>query len=200
MSDSEGPPQKKPRLGKAETGGVDGNEVREKRSAFLSSLTRSVTPPLRSSSKLPTESVPAFEPVSSKVSVPVPDTRRCIQSPIQLTHIRDLPSNHNVDTVRITDLLRDPMIRECWQFNYLFDVDWLMAQFDSDVRDLIKVKVVHGSWKREAPNRIAIEVHLRGNFDYTKLIRRYRKLANDTRTSKQSPLIFQIPLGPITAR
>ncbi|PKY01483.1 phospholipase D/nuclease [Aspergillus campestris IBT 28561] len=49
------------------------------------------------------------------------------------------------------------MIRECWQFNYLFDVDFLMSQFDDDVRALVKVKVVHGSWKREAPNRVRID-------------------------------------------
>jgi tyrosyl-DNA phosphodiesterase-1 len=50
------------------------------------------------------------------------------------------------------------MIRECWQFNFLFDVDFLMSQFDEDVRRLVQVKVVHGSWKKDAPNRIRIEV------------------------------------------
>ena len=50
------------------------------------------------------------------------------------------------------------MIRECWQFNYLFDVDFLMSHFDEDVRSLVQVKVVHGSWEREAPNRIRVEV------------------------------------------
>ena len=50
------------------------------------------------------------------------------------------------------------MIRECWQFNYCIDVDYLMSQFDEDVRGLVQVKVVHGSWKREAPNRIRIDV------------------------------------------
>lgn len=60
----------------------------------------------------------------------------------------------------LRDLLGDPMIRECWQFNYLFDVDYLMGQFDEDVRDLVAVKVVHGSWKREAPNRVRVDVFL----------------------------------------
>lgn len=63
-----------------------------------------------------------------------------------------------MDTVRLRDILGDPMIRECWQFNYLIDVDFLMSQFDEDVRSLVSVKVVHGSWKREAPNRIRIDV------------------------------------------
>jgi tyrosyl-DNA phosphodiesterase-1 len=81
-----------------------------------------------------------------------------INSPIQLTHIRDLPEGNNVDTIRLRDILGDPMIRECWQFNYLFDVDFLMSQFDEDVRGLIQVKVVHGSWRREDSNRIRVEV------------------------------------------
>jgi tyrosyl-DNA phosphodiesterase-1 len=40
----------------------------------------------------------------------------------------------------------------------MFDVDFLMKQFDEDVRGLVTVKVVHGSWKKESPNRIMIDV------------------------------------------
>lgn len=83
-----------------------------------------------------------------------------INSPIQLTHIQDLPAGNNVDTVRLREILGDPMIRECWQFNYLFDVDFLMSQFDEDVRGLVQVKVVHGSWRKEDTNRIRVEVSL----------------------------------------
>jgi tyrosyl-DNA phosphodiesterase-1 len=45
---------------------------------------------------------------------------KLIPSPIQLTNIRDLPasSGNNVDTIRLRDILGDPMIRECWQFNF----------------------------------------------------------------------------------
>ncbi|KAJ5150043.1 hypothetical protein N7448_001621 [Penicillium atrosanguineum] len=64
---------------------------------------------------------------------------------------------YNVDTVKLRDILGDPMIRECWNFNYLFDVDFVMNQFDEDVRSLVQVKVVHGSWEREAANRIRVE-------------------------------------------
>lgn len=63
-----------------------------------------------------------------------------------------------MDTVRLRDILGEPMIRECWQFNYLFDVDFLMSQFDEDVRSLVQVKVVHGSWERESANRIRVDV------------------------------------------
>jgi tyrosyl-DNA phosphodiesterase-1 len=89
---------------------------------------------------------------------------KILNSPIQLTHIRDLPTANNVDTVRLCDILGDPMIRECWQFNYLIDVDFVMSHFDEDVRSLVQVKIVHGSWQKEAPNRIRIEV------SYTHLI------------------------------
>lgn len=88
------------------------------------------------------------------------DNPLIIPSPIRLTRIRDLPPNsdNNVDTVTLGEILGDPMIRECWQFNYMFDVDFLMRQFDPDVRDLVKVKVVHGSWQRESANRMMIDV------------------------------------------
>lgn len=95
-----------------------------------------------------------------------PDTKgtarptQFVNSPVQLTHIRDLPDGNNVDAVRLRDILGDPMIRECWQFNYLFDVDFLMSQFDEDVRGLVQVKVVHGSWRKEDTNRIRVEVSL----------------------------------------
>lgn len=138
--------------------------------AGLSSLHRSISPPRKSSplqSHPPTlESLDQLEVkndtgdrngLNQRVSRP-----RLIPSPFRLTHIRDLPDRrgHNHDTVKLRDILGDPMIRECWQFNYLFDVDFMMAHFDEDVRGLVKVKVVHGSWKKEAENRIRVDVSL----------------------------------------
>lgn len=49
-----------------------------------------------------------------------------VPSPIRLMRIRDLPASANTDTVGLSNILGDPLIRECWQFNYLFDVDFLM--------------------------------------------------------------------------
>lgn len=138
----------------------------------LASLHRSITPPVLSRSKGP-KTPPQPQPEHNATQPASPSTQttkkendaeskkgNIIPSPIQLTHIRDLPasSGHNTDTVRLRDILGDPLIRECWQFNYLFDVDFLMSQFDEDVRRLVKVKVVHGSWKRDAPNRQRIDV------------------------------------------
>jgi tyrosyl-DNA phosphodiesterase-1 len=47
-------------------------------------------------------------------------------SPIQLTKIKDLAPEQNVDAVSLKDILGDPLIRECWNFNFLFDLDFVM--------------------------------------------------------------------------
>ena len=185
MSDPMEPPRKRAKLDETGAENVDARQLRQRRSAFLSSLSRSVTPPLRNTASLQETLTPHGQREDSNAatqSTPAAsDKRIVIRSPFQLTHIRDLPADHNVDAVRVTDILGDPMIRECWQFNYLFDVDWLMAQFDSDTRDLVQVKIVHGSWKREAPNRIGIEVgHYRMRL--SKLTWSNRKHVNDSRT------------------
>ncbi|PGH27033.1 hypothetical protein AJ80_01218 [Polytolypa hystricis UAMH7299] len=123
------------------------------RTKSLVSLSRSITPP-------PSRRPQAEEEHSFRSQKkPNSSLSSSIPSPIQLTHIRDISasSGNNVDAIKLRDILGDPLIKECWQFNYLFDVDFLMSQFDEDVRGLVKVKVVHGSWKREAPNRIRID-------------------------------------------
>jgi tyrosyl-DNA phosphodiesterase 1 len=79
-------------------------------------------------------------------------------SPFQLTWIRDLPEASNVDAVSLRDILGDPLIAECWEFNYLHDLDFLMTSFDQDVRDLVQVHVVHGFWKNEDQSRLSLKV------------------------------------------
>ena len=76
-----------------------------------------------------------------------------MESPFQLTRIADLPPSSNVDTVTLKDILGDPLISECWEFNYLHNLDFLMDAFDEDVRDLVKVHVIHGFWKQEDTGR-----------------------------------------------
>jgi hypothetical protein len=70
-----------------------------------------------------------------------------LPSPFKLTNIKDLPDASNVDTITLKDLLGDPLISECWEFNYLHDLDFLMNSFDPDVRTLVKVHVIHGFWR-----------------------------------------------------
>lgn len=49
-----------------------------------------------------------------------------VPSPIRLTRIEDLGPHRNVDSVGLTEILGDPMIKECWNFNFLFDLDFVM--------------------------------------------------------------------------
>ncbi len=49
-----------------------------------------------------------------------------VPSPVQLNNVKDLPSSSNVDTVKLSEILGDPMINECWLFNYLFEMDFVM--------------------------------------------------------------------------
>ncbi|GJN66903.1 hypothetical protein PLIIFM63780_004372 [Purpureocillium lilacinum] len=81
---------------------------------------------------------------------------RVLPSPWQLTWIRDLPEELNRDAVSLKDLLGDPLISECWEFNFLHDIDFLMSAFDADTKHLVKVHVVHGFWKREDTNRLIL--------------------------------------------
>lgn len=48
-----------------------------------------------------------------------------VSSPIQLSRVEGLPPTNNIDTVSLHDIVGDPLIKECWAFNYLFDVDFL---------------------------------------------------------------------------
>lgn len=49
-----------------------------------------------------------------------------VQSPVQLNFIEELPASSNVDCISLGSILGDPMIKECWLFNYLFDMDFVM--------------------------------------------------------------------------
>lgn len=80
-----------------------------------------------------------------------------ISSPIQLTRIKDFSPAQNIDTITLHDILGDPMIKECWNFNYLFDIDFVMQHIDADVRNLIKLKIIHGFWKKDDERRIRLQ-------------------------------------------
>jgi hypothetical protein len=52
------------------------------------------------------------------------------------------------------------LIAECWEFNYLHDIDFLISHFDEDTRHLVQVHVVHGFWKKEDKSRLMLQVSL----------------------------------------
>ncbi|QUC17203.1 uncharacterized protein UV8b_01444 [Ustilaginoidea virens] len=103
------------------------------------------------------------QPSSLRTPVSPPRKSRRLEvahwkSPWQLTRIRDLPEHVNRDAVSLKDILGDPLITECWEFNYLHDISFLMDAFDPDTRHLVDVHVVHGFWKQEDLNRATISV------------------------------------------
>jgi Tyrosyl-DNA phosphodiesterase len=121
-------------------------EIRSRRSNFLSSLNRGVSPPGASGRQLSLQakmepemkSQTKSETVISRmfsVSSSVPERLekapefskpQIIPSPFKLTRIRDLPAMANVDTIGVRDILGQVMLKEVWLFDYLFDIDWVM--------------------------------------------------------------------------
>ncbi|KAL7275292.1 hypothetical protein RUND412_001773 [Rhizina undulata] len=88
---------------------------------------------------------------TGKASMAKPsDSRRIIPSPFYLTKVEDLPDSENTDAMGIQDILGDPMIKEAWIFSFVMEIDWLMAQFDPDVRGSVIVKLIYGSWEEES--------------------------------------------------
>ena len=127
----------------------DGDESREL--SAPRSLNHPVSPPLKKRRLETPPSTNDAKPAETQSTSP-----KTIPSPFHLTRIRDLPANFNQDTVTLRDLLGDPLISECWEFNYMHDIDFLMSAFDEDTRHLVKAHVVHGFWKHEDPSRLAL--------------------------------------------
>lgn len=101
----------------------------------------------------------ALASLSRPISPPRKRFRQVVQkSPWQLTRIRDVPEELNKDTVTLEDILGDPSITECWQFNFLHDIPFVMDAFDRRVRDSVQLHVVHGFWKRNDLNRVVLSV------------------------------------------
>lgn len=111
-----------------------------------------------------------------------------VPSPIQLTRIRDLPPAANIDTIALRDIVGDPLIVEMWQFNYMFDVDFLMGSLDEDVRSSMRVKVVHGSWRIEDVQRQMLEEWAK-QYPNLEVIQAYMPEAFGTHHSKMMILI-----------
>ena len=47
-------------------------------------------------------------------------------SPFRLMRIQDLGATENVDTITLSDILSDPLIRVVYNFNFLFSIDFIM--------------------------------------------------------------------------
>lgn len=176
-------------------------EVRAKRSAFLGSLTKPVSPPHKGKSS-PVhgerthrcrDQLSASKPISSPQDVAgdvsmsanhaTHASQKVLTSPFQLMKVTGLPAQDNIDTVSLHDVLGDPLIKQAWIFNFCFDINWTMQHFDQDVRDLVDVKIVHGSWRKEDGNRLTIQEHLK-NWKNVQEIQAYMPDAFGTHHSK----------------
>ena len=102
----------------------------------------------------PTADLRAFSTVSSTKSLSKPP--KLIPSPFSLTTVESLPDSHNVSTVSLPSILSDPLLRQAWIFNYLHSIPFIISNLDPDTASLVNVHIVHGFWKREDPNRIAL--------------------------------------------
>lgn len=139
----------------------------------IRSLNRDITPPLASNrdNRPGAELVPPLAPLvcqeddilprNVKETMQPPSngshSSSFVPSPISLTRIRDLPQDCNLDTVTLRDILGDPLIKEAWIFNYLHNIPFIMSALDPDVRDIVAVKIIHGSWKQEDAQGAAIK-------------------------------------------
>ena len=106
-----------------------------------------------------------------------------VPSPVQLISVEDLPKTLNIDTISLKDILGNPLIKECWVFNYCFDVDFVMSQFDKDIRDSVQVKIVHGSWRKDDSNKTQID-EAAGRYPNVQAITAYMPEAYGTHHSK----------------
>lgn len=82
--------------------------------------------------ELPTSTYRSISPPPLRRPAPPELSRsvlKCVPSPVSLTTTPKLAASNNVDTVSLSDILSDPLIKECWNFNYLHDVDYVMCEF-----------------------------------------------------------------------
>lgn len=151
------PPPKRQRL--SHDGGADGVT-----GSLPRSLSTPISPPRRRRRVSPADLSDVLEEEmrASSSATANGSVMQAFRSPLQLTWIHDLPEAANTDAVKLRDLLGDPLIAECWDFNYLHDIDFLMDAFDEDVRGLVNVHVVHGFWKREDESRLRLQVSRHG--------------------------------------
>ncbi|EPE02512.1 tyrosyl-dna phosphodiesterase [Ophiostoma piceae UAMH 11346] len=123
----------------------------------LESMLRSVSPP-RKRQRSGAESTTSVTP-SAPSSTREPGDQNSLRSPFQLTAIRDLPASANVDTLTVKDVFGSPNLVECWEFNYLHNLNFLLSSFDeAAVSRGLAVHVVHGFWKSDDPRRNALEI------------------------------------------
>jgi tyrosyl-DNA phosphodiesterase-1 len=90
----------------------------------LMGLERGISPPILRRYHLVAEA--QQDTTRERADIVEEDCKTHLSSPFQLTHIRDIAPSQNVDAVQLENILGNPMIKECWNFNFLFDIDFVM--------------------------------------------------------------------------
>lgn len=117
---------------------VKGTHIPEDESAGGTSRSSISPPPVRrvtTASRIESKDVSIQEVLGSESltyctlpnsTIPQSVPTGTVPSPIHLSNVNGLPAASNVDTISLKDILGDPLIKECWFFNYLYDVDFML--------------------------------------------------------------------------
>ncbi|OAA58096.1 Tyrosyl-DNA phosphodiesterase [Niveomyces insectorum RCEF 264] len=178
----------------------------------LQSMSAPVSPPRKRRRARPTDADAEAEADAGADAVPTPeattepatqavaeestaDTRvSALVTPFRLTTIRDLPAAANAATVTLRDLIGDPHVTACWEFNYLHDVDFLVGTLHPDVQHRrVPVHIVHGFWKREDPRRQRLEAAA-ARYDHVRLHAAYLPVPFGTHHTKMM-VVFRRRVG-----
>ncbi|KAF1813329.1 putative tyrosyl-DNA phosphodiesterase [Eremomyces bilateralis CBS 781.70] len=153
MDRVEGGSSKRRRLNEAEGALPDSSQSSVNQTRLsLASLHRVISPPRQSRGQGKRQE--SREPGSQTDKRQIPLDQDHLQaSPIHLTKIRDLPDQKNINAVSLKDIICDPLIKECWTFNYLTDIKFVVSNLDPDVRGSLALKIIHGFWKRDDERR-----------------------------------------------
>jgi len=178
-----------------------------------SGSSRPITPP-----PLRRGVVPAvWDHVATSATATSTRTIEAVASPFKLTRIRDTQDHNNVDTVTLSDILGDPLIKEMWQFNFLIDIDFTMhvhfsisilrfslqddrRVLDPDVGDQVKVNIVHGFWKNDGGRQALLVNELSRYFTWSHSDWHHRRLLLDIPMSSSSQLTCLKHSEPTTPR
>ena len=106
----------------------EASSLRSSRDAGCASNPKSsnIRESLRKSISPPPPKNPALKSASHAHDSNPINEAQIISSPIQLSKVEGLPHRVNVDAVSLKDIVGHPLVKECWAFNYLIDVDFLM--------------------------------------------------------------------------
>ena len=128
----------------------------------MSFLERPISPPPRKRAREATDDQPVSAKKLNKGRGESTNTDdggiEIVRSPIRLYTVTDLPDSENVDTVTLKEILSPPStLDEVWSFNFMTNMSWFRDHIGEQDKDRVKIRVVHGYWRREDESRKVME-------------------------------------------